>query len=58
MIPKTIDVAVPILPAFAERYSGVCFDPERPVSHEQLLASRGAYFTLYQARFAGAAAEL
>lgn len=38
MIAKTIDTAVPILPLFAQRYSGVSFDPERDVSHAQLLA--------------------
>lgn len=38
MIPKSIDTVVPVLPLFAERYSGVSFDPDRDVSHEQLLA--------------------
>jgi nitroreductase len=38
MISKTIDTAVPILPVFASRYSGVSYDSQRPVSHEQLLA--------------------
>lgn len=38
MIPKSIDVSTPILPVFAERYSGVSFDPERLVTREQLLA--------------------
>lgn len=38
MIPKSIDTAVPVLPLFAARYSGVSFDPERKVTQEQLLA--------------------
>lgn len=38
MISKTIDTAVPVLPLFAARYSGVSFDPDRSVSREQLLA--------------------
>lgn len=38
MISKTIDTAVPVLPVFAARYSGVSFDPERKVTQEQLLA--------------------
>lgn len=38
MIPKSIDTSAPILPLFAERYSGVSYDPGRPVSHDQLLA--------------------
>lgn len=38
MISKTIDTAVPVLPLFAARYSGVSFDPERNVTQEQLLA--------------------
>jgi nitroreductase len=38
MIPKKIDTAVPVLPVIAERYSGVSFDPARPVTQEQLLA--------------------
>lgn len=38
MIPKTIDTAVPVLPVFAERYSGVSFDPDRAVTREQMLA--------------------
>lgn len=38
MIPKSIDTVVPVLPLFAERYSGVSYDPERNVSAEQMLA--------------------
>lgn len=38
MIPKHIDTTTPILPLFAARYSGVSYDPDRHVSHEQLLA--------------------
>lgn len=38
MIPKTIDTEAPILPLFAQRYSGVSYDPDRDVSTEQLLA--------------------
>lgn len=38
MIPKAIDTAVPVLPVFAERYSGISFDPSRSVAPEQLLA--------------------
>lgn len=38
MISKSIDTAVPILPLFAQRYSGVSFDAGRSVSQEQLLA--------------------
>lgn len=38
MIPKSIDTSVPILPVFAERYSGVSYDPARTPSREQLLA--------------------
>jgi nitroreductase len=38
MIPKSIDTSVPVLPLFAQRYSGVSFDPERPVAQEDLLA--------------------
>lgn len=38
MISKTIDTSAPILPAFAERYSGVSYDPQRPLSRSQLLA--------------------
>jgi nitroreductase len=38
MITKTIDTAVPVLPLFAERYSGVSYDPDRIVTAEQLLA--------------------
>lgn len=38
MIPKAIDTAVPVLPLFAERYSGVSFDPDRDVTPQQLLA--------------------
>lgn len=38
MISKAIDTAVPVLPLFAQRYSGVSFDPHRMVSAEQMLA--------------------
>ncbi len=38
MISKAIDTAVPVLPLFAARYSGVSFDAERSVTPEQLLA--------------------
>ncbi len=38
MIPKPLDTCVPIMPVFAERYSGVSFDPARPVERAQLLA--------------------
>lgn len=38
MIPKKIDTAVPVLSVITERYSGVSFDPARPVAREQLLA--------------------
>src|SRR5690554_4504600 len=38
MISKSIDTAVPVLPVFAKRYSGVSFDPGRPVAQDQLLA--------------------
>jgi len=38
MIQKPIDTAAPILPLFAERYSGVSYDPDRMVSQEQVLA--------------------
>lgn len=38
MISKAIDTAVPVLPLFAKRYSGVSYDPDRNVSPEQLLA--------------------
>ena len=38
MIPKTIDSVVPVLPLFAERYSGVSYDPDRNVAPEQMLA--------------------
>ena len=38
MIPKSIDTSAPILPVFAERYSGVSYDPDRPASREQILA--------------------
>jgi nitroreductase len=38
MIPKTLDLSAPIMTAFAQRYSGVCFDPDRPLSDGQLLS--------------------
>lgn len=38
MIPKSIDTVVPVLPVFAERYSGVSYDPDRTVPIEALLA--------------------
>jgi nitroreductase len=38
MILKAIDTVVPVLPLFAARYSGVCYDPDRNVTPEQLLA--------------------
>lgn len=38
MILKSIDTAVPVLSLFAERYSGVSYDPDRSVSVEQMLA--------------------
>lgn len=38
MIPKTIDTAAPVLGVFAERYSGVSFDPDRPVAEQDVLA--------------------
>ncbi|MES2606964.1 MAG: nitroreductase family protein [Pseudomonadota bacterium] len=38
MIPKSIDTVVPVLPLFAERYSGVSYDPDRSVTAEQMLA--------------------
>jgi nitroreductase len=38
MISKAIDTAVPVLPLFAERYSGVSYDPDRNVTPEQMLA--------------------
>lgn len=38
MISKTIDTSAPILPVFSERYSGVSYDPQRPVSRSQLLS--------------------
>jgi nitroreductase len=37
MIPKTIDVSTPIHPLLEQRYSGVSFDPARPVSKQTLL---------------------
>lgn len=36
MIKKNIDTSAPILPIMADRYSGVSFDPDRPVSLETL----------------------
>jgi nitroreductase len=38
MISKTIDTSVPVLPLFAERYSGVSYDPDRNVTPAQMLA--------------------
>lgn len=38
MIRKPIDTAVPVLPVFAERYSGISFDPRRQLTHDQILA--------------------
>ncbi len=38
MISKAIDTSVPVLPVFAERYSGVSYDPDRIVSPDQILA--------------------
>lgn len=38
MIAKTIDTLVPVLPLFAERYSGVSYDAERAVTPNQILA--------------------
>jgi nitroreductase len=36
MINKSIDVSAPILPVLAQRYSGVSYDPSRPVSKADL----------------------
>jgi len=36
MIKKTIDTSASIHPIMADRYSGVSFDPERPLSLDQL----------------------
>jgi nitroreductase len=38
MIKKAIDSSAPILPVLADRYSGVSFDPTRPLSLETLRA--------------------
>lgn len=38
MIPKAIDTAVPILPQFAARYSGVSYDSSRALTEDQILA--------------------
>lgn len=38
MIAKPIETSVPVLPVFADRYSSVCFDPARPLQHEQIIA--------------------
>jgi nitroreductase len=38
MIGKSIDLSIPIQPLLAERYSGVCYDPARPVSESDLRA--------------------
>jgi nitroreductase len=38
MINKSIDVSAPILPVLAQRYSGVSYDPSRPVSTADLRA--------------------
>ena len=38
MISKAIDTAVPVLPVFAARYSGVSYDPDRNITPAQILA--------------------
>lgn len=38
MLQKPFDTSVPIHPLFGRRWSGVCFDPNRPVPHELLLS--------------------
>lgn len=45
MINKSIDVSTPILPLLAQRYSGVSYDPARPVSQADLrtLAEAGRW---------------
>ncbi len=45
MINKSIDVSTPILPVLAQRYSGVSYDPARPVSKADLrtLAEAGRW---------------
>lgn len=37
MIPKSISTSAPIVPLLAQRYSGVSYDPDRTVSHAQLI---------------------
>lgn len=36
MIHKSIDVSTPIQPLLAQRWSGICYDPSRPVSQADL----------------------
>ncbi|MDR0779423.1 MAG: nitroreductase family protein [Pseudomonadales bacterium] len=38
MLQKPYDTSAPIHALFAQRYSGVCFDPQRPVPPELLLS--------------------
>ena len=38
MLSRPINTAVPVLPLFAARYSGMSFDPERTLTPDQLLA--------------------
>jgi nitroreductase len=38
MLLKPFDTSVPVHPLFGRRWSGVCFDPKRPVPHELLLS--------------------
>lgn len=38
MLKKSIDTSAPIHSLFSQRWSGICFDPDRPVPHELLLS--------------------
>jgi nitroreductase len=38
MLQKSLGSSVPVHPLFEQRWSGVCFDPKRPVPHELLLS--------------------
>src|SRR5690606_9709940 len=38
MLKKSIDTSASIHTLFSQRWSGVCFDPDRPVPHELLLS--------------------
>ncbi|HWK54213.1 MAG TPA: nitroreductase family protein [Hyphomicrobiales bacterium] len=37
MLKKSIDTSAPIHTLFSQRWSGICFDPDRPVPHELLV---------------------